>query len=448
MKNSRLLSEFCEIDSYLTDSDSDTGITQEIKKSSLDSKELDNSILRMGRCLQAAAKQNLVPGTSDPPNITLRLTRLEPDVDPRLVQTVRQLRNMGIDVELRGRKNSDVPVVGPSVPPDAITFEPTAHINLDLSVLIALMSDLTHAPLPSSVSEADTRFIPSQKYMEWTLGETKKERESIECQGNDTHTKALARQVKQEMDRGLLQEILDRTSAAFNINGTGKLEHIQFWTTQEARDRCLQIVSKIGGPNECRRANALFLSSPVSAEKLESDYWQGSRYPGAIIPLVPIHVFPTREPHKLLEQPLEIRDPADLPPFFTSLARTCRHVLAQGTMPQILTHASCLVKGKGVDQPSSQSIPEEIQPVPVTKSHPRLTAHTIRSMLWGAEMGWTTLTANRSSMKVMIREMKQVGDGRFDRVQGDLTRYHISRAAFWIVDPRSLAEGQRADFTD
>ena len=66
----------------------------------------------MGRSLIVAAKENLVPGTTDPPRITLRLTRLDPHetgVDSRISQTVRCLREMGIDVELGERDNLEVP---------------------------------------------------------------------------------------------------------------------------------------------------------------------------------------------------------------------------------------------------------------------------------------------------------------------------------------------------
>ncbi|TFK16622.1 hypothetical protein FA15DRAFT_676625, partial [Coprinopsis marcescibilis] len=41
----------------------------------------------------------------------------------------------------------------------------------------------------------------------------------------------------------------------------------------------------------------------------------------------------------------------------------------------------------------------EIERAAVTRINPRLTAHTVESMLWGAELGWTTLTANKTSVK-------------------------------------------------
>jgi len=83
----------------------------------------------------------------------------------------------------------------------------------------------------------------------------------------------------------------------------------------------------------------------------------------------------------------------------------------------------------------------------VTKANPRLTEHTVQSLLWGAELGWTTLTANKSSVKAILREMKQAGDfGRLARnIPEAISMEQVEHAALWVVDPRSLAEGQRAD---
>ena len=52
----------------------------------------------------------------------------------------------------------------------------------------------------------------------------------------------------------------------------------------------------------------------------------------------------------------------------------------------------------------------EIERAAVTKANPRLTAHTVQSMLWGAARGWTTLTANKSSVKAILRDIR-AGEG-------------------------------------
>jgi hypothetical protein len=84
-------------------------------------------------------------------------------------------------------------------------------------------------------------------------------------------------------------------------------------------------------------------------------------------------------------------------------------------------------------------------------------------MHWGAYLGWTTFTANRTSVKAILREMKTArvsgrlvgvdlhleqasgggrlldgdGDSGDDNDEGESAGW----AAFWVVDPRSLAEG-------
>jgi hypothetical protein len=464
-----MLSELREIDSYLTDSEDDSDDSSEDYRPSLAQKEFDNSVLRMGRSLLAAAKENFVPGTTDSPGITLRLTRLDPyetDADSRIAQTVRCLRDMGIDVELGERDNLKAPI-GLSASPHTVVriLEPTTRVNLDLSALIALVSDLTHAPLPQSTEEANTRFIPSQKYLEWkkhrSSGPGKKKKEGLDSRdgvvsdkpGQSTQARALVTQVCQEMGKSLLQDMHDRLisispSVSPDDSKDCMLKKIEFWTTPEARDRCLRILSKIGGPNECRRANALFLSSSAQTDIQEEAYWCNSRYPRGLLPLPPIRTYPSSEPHAQMEDPLQLEDPTTLPPFFRSLASTCRFILSQEIVPHPKTFPQHLVGDDGDDElPIETATNEEIQRASVTKANPRLTAHTVQSLLWGAELGWTTLTANKSSVKAILRDMKQAGDvGRLDRDIGQsIPGREVEKAAFWLVDPRSLAEGQRAD---
>jgi len=143
-----------------------------------------------------------------------------------------------------------------------------------------------------------------------------------------------------------------------------------------------------------------------------------------------------------------VENPATLPPFFRSLASTCRTILAQEIVPHPKALQQLVGEGGDDELPVETAANEEIQRALVTRANPRLTAHTVQSLLWGAELGWTTLTANKSSVKAILRDMKQAGDvGRFDRDVAESTEgCEIEKAALWLVDPRSLAEGQRADF--
>lgn len=462
VKNSRILSEFREIDSYLTDSEDDSNDEWDIDRPTLAQTEFDNSILRMGRSLLQAAKANPIEGTSEIPKVTLRLTRLDPNAgaDPRIAQTIQCLLDLGVDVELGERGENELHILPSSrvpSPSPPLPLEPTPLINLDLSVLIAVISDLTHAQLPLTVGEANRRFIPPQEYCEW-----KQKRQSINgmakgkprhiepAMDEDTaavqhdlakHSRALTNQLLQEMGKGLLQEIHDKILAMTSS------QKVEFWTTPEARHRCLRIVSKIGGPNEKRRAFALFSipcpgspspNAPLPLEQAEDQYWQNSRYPSKFIPLLPLRLYPasangdcaalfaTFSPS---ETHLRLK-------FHKALGKTCEDILAQETIP----HPRALPEDL-VNTPDDGG---EIQRAIVTKANPRLTAHTVQSMLWGADLGWTTLTANRMSVKAILREMKIARvAGRLDAVDdGDVGGEEVVKSpAIWVVDPRSLAEG-------
>ena len=472
LKNARLLAEFREIDSYLTDSEDEAYDESEDARPTLAQKEFDNSVLRMGRSLLAAAKANPIEGSNEVPQITLRLTRLDPfpdhgrENDPRISQTIQCLQDMGIAVELGERQPEALP--GPvivTLPPSSLPgpLEPTMHINLDLSVLIALISDLTHSPLPKTVEEANARLIPPQAYYDWKKkknGFTNKKSkqkaivpESVDSEGIDVdagdipgdlakHSRALTNQLLQEMGKGLLQEIHDKISILAPV--TSGAAKVKFWTTTEARDRCLRIISKIGGPSEKRRAHALFytvswvLPDALSPVRAEEAYWQDSRYPFQFLPLFPINLFPSSlEPDvKLVPEAQN----SSLAQFWKVLGKTCKDILALETSP--LPHCPPETSVSNAFLTNSHG---EIQRAIVTKANPRLTAHTVQSLLWGAELGWTTLTANKTSVKAILREMKlaRVGN-RLDGI-GGVTETEVkvddNKAALWIVDPRSLAEG-------
>ncbi|KAG9313786.1 hypothetical protein JVU11DRAFT_6146 [Chiua virens] len=370
IKNSRLMMEFREIDSYLTSSDED----EDKLRPNLAQTEFDNSVLRMGRQLLAAAKANpvSVPGplsssvasdfdfsvTTITPSITLRLTRLDPakdnSADPRIEKTIRCLCDMGLDSFGANPK-----------PAHPKLLEPTTNINLDLSTLIALVSDITHSPLPRTAQEAHARFEPPQSYLEW-----KKDRAKSPAHQNQTsnlfacgvdgdegtwqnsgqHSRALAAQAIQEMQK-----------VRYPKPG------VTFWTTSEARHRCLQIVFKIGGKRERQRADALLGSTicsrtpPVPAPTqissfpngsamseftagMDDDvkmsgvdaYWINSRYPAGFLPLVPVRIYPSTLPVTMEDEDQQARST-----FFGSLARLCTGILSQGT--------ACRIPVSGVD---------------------------------------------------------------------------------------------------
>jgi len=264
IKNTKILAEFREIDSYLTDSDDDDGEgsgAQRRTATSCDETELDNSVIRMGRSLISVAKHasalvpapsadraatTTTPSSSDTHTsriqVTVRLTRLNPSpsdpshFDPRIPQTIRALERMWIQVKLG--ESTLHPSLPPPSPPRV--FLPSLNVNLDLSLLVALISDITHVPLPKSHKDAEERFVPPASYVEWKKrrmeetiaqessteetdenadgaesggGLKKKKKVKLPGQGkpeNIKHSRALANQAKQEVENAILQEIHDR----------------------------------------------------------------------------------------------------------------------------------------------------------------------------------------------------------------------------------------------
>ena len=439
MKNSRILAEFRELDSYLTGSeDDDSGIDEPFNPPI----EQDNSLLRMGRALVAASAAP-VAGTKVRPSVTLRLTRLETnpadgDADPRIAQTIESLKIMGINVEMGERSFRSIHHESVAVVSDSglrTKFHPTRRVNVDLSMLIALVSDLSHAELPRNEDEAWLRFRMPTNARPWKLGEGHRGDASPQDTGPSQededyskHSRALSTQCIQEMDHGLVEEVVERLTGLplFGITVP------EFWTTEEARDRCLQIVDKIGGMGEKRRASALFpASSDTATSRCREEFWRGSRYPESYCPyLLPIRI------HASNPRPAPAR-PTSM--FWGHLIQTCRHILSHDATP----HPK-LYRKNG-----------EMERAQVLKINTKLTVHTVESMLVGACEGMTTLTANKASVKALLREMQAVHKVEFDNgvaieassaaCDGSDDPESAAAAAIWIVGPRSLAEGMRAD---
>ncbi|KAF8208271.1 hypothetical protein K438DRAFT_1574569 [Mycena galopus ATCC 62051] len=434
IKNTRILAEFREIDSYLTDSededDSEHG-------PSLAQKEFDNSVLRMGRTLVAAAEANPIDTTTgpEPPKVTLRLTRLNPNSepdedDPRISQTIDCLRAMGIDVQLGEHAQSEIPL--PMHAPQTLPLAqlvPTANINLDLSVLIALVSDLTHAPLPASVEEAHLRFAAPPR-----ARESKSQQDERHGGDPTIQTRALTSQIMQEMLQemgrgGMFQELHTRLLPLLPPNSTRPL---QFWTTAEAHERFMRIVTKIGGPGEKQRAEVLFGGLGSTPDTAATRFWAGSRYPPGFIPVLPVRVYSDSDRPPIEGTPGRAQ-------FFRSMEKTCRDILAHEIPTGPPKSAERVLYSNNGYRRNLDS-----ERATATRANARLTAHTVQSMLWGAQHGWTTLTANKTSVKALLREIRAA------RIAGRLAEDMPGEAeaddevvAIWIVDPRSLAEGVR-----
>ena len=535
-------------DSDDNDDEQGLGVAHRRAATSRNENELDNSVTRMGRSLISAAKlaSASIPtpsadgmATTTTPNsgdthtsriqVTVRLTRLNPSpsdpshFDPRIPQTIQALEKMGIQVKLG--ESTPHPPPPPTSPPRV--FLPTTKVNLDLSLLVALISDITHVPLPKSHKEAEERFVPPASYVEWKkkrLEETisqepseeeveenengpgsggggfGKKRVKLPGQGKPEsvkHSRALANQAKQEMESAILQEMHDRLLQTIRlVHGNAlSLKDVEFWTTAEARTRCLRIASKISGTRERERAKAL-LFSPTLTSTASSDggddsgaglkaaselYWRNSRYKGGYLPLPPVRIFPQAVSYS--DRLLSFNDqssPLPRSPFFDRLVRTCTYILAQDIVPHPRSLPSHITSDILTSPPlnlDSDSAPGtatlgleglslsddggEIQRATVMKANPKLTAHTVESLLEGAKRGWTTLTANKHSVKEILKEVKalsggyyaagadahEYGEGQGDEeVIGDGEGNIVETAVIWVIDPRSLAEIMSADY--
>ena len=376
--------------------------------------------MQTGKGLLAAARLSAgEDGTT--PTVVLRLSRLSQqdlDCDLRVSNTIIQLQKLGINIEL------GLQAINLDPPPPLRSFRLPQKINLDLSMLIALVSDITHAPLPSSREDAEARFQP-QTDRSWKKRlERSGEKEGVGAEDEGTysgagggpieHCRELAVQGCQEMDHSLLAETGQRIQSE---SGSTKCE---FWTTQDAKTRFFSIIDKIGGEVEKRRAKGLFGEGQMGIES----FWSESRYPSPTFHGLPVRVFetdlpPTQAAHELSS-------------FNDQISYTCRNMLQQP---------------KRMDIKSSNTTHKQRTVVAPVRFAGRLSAHTIVSLLWGAETGMVTLTSNKASVKALLREMRGFGlplAGGPPSQIGD-EEEQVLDFAVWVTGPRSLAEGMRAE---
>ncbi|KAL5498005.1 hypothetical protein ACEPAH_2936 [Sanghuangporus vaninii] len=257
--------------------------------------------------------------------------------------------------------------------------------------------------------------------------ESDKESESV-------HSKALASQVLKEIDQRVLGEIathLDPPPGP-NLDSSGDPLRVEFWTSKEVCDRCLRIVDKIGGPAEKRRAAALFFdpSNPkgaalgmrfLSAQEAVEAYWRDSRHPQNMIRgLVPLRIFED-EVNILQVQIASGSIIIEENPFWTNLEHVCTRLLSEGSThhPRV---ASLFLDPSSSSQTHANRVPStipehgeddvhepgEVERAAVTRSNPRLTAHTVDTLRRGVKRHWTTFTANHASVREMLKESAKI----------------------------------------
>lgn len=376
--------------------------------------------MQTGKGLLAAARLSAGErGTA--PTVVLRLSRLsqlDVDNDLRISNTVINLQNLGVIIEL------GLQAVNLDPPAPLRAFRLPQKFNLDLSMLIALVSDITHTPLPSSKEDAEARFQPQTDRSWKRRAERSRETDGagVEDEGPDSgagsgpieHCRELAAQGCQEMEHSLLEEISDRVRS-----DSGSINY-EFWTTRDAKNRFLSIIDKIGGEAEKRRAKGLFGVEPFGIEA----FWRESRYTISTFHGLPVRVFATVLP------PAQAAN--GLSSFNSQVAYTCRNMLQQPTRLDI-KNSKTTNKKRTVAAP--------------VRFAGRLSVHTIVSLLWGAEAGMVTLTSNKASVKALLKEMRGFSLPLARALPSQICdeKEQVLDFAVWVTGPRSLAEAMRGD---
>lgn len=457
IKLSRLLLEFREQDSYINSDYDSSDAEDPVHKAQSAAYPITpiNSITKQAFDLVQTAARHRTPWNTVP-RVTLRLTRLtgQETQDSRIGETYDCLRRLGITLHF-----GETPE--PTSAPPATSLPcllATPKLNLDLSLLIALISDISHAPLPTDEAAAEGRFKPFDKpwkrQVDPLSGEVTVKRLQEGQAGPEEHSKALTYQLKQEMRLGLVEELNTTIAQSCAVFGV-PVEEVEFWTTAEARTRCRDIVAKIGGEQERLREERLF-------GDIEGDFWTGSRHQGTGGPLnrfLKVQIYPDDEDDNMTGPTYDPRPRRDT--FRGRLIETCDRLLSVPIEKGASVTADFLGLTLGDQSPATSDADSTHAPKKPHRGGSRRrqtpqgdtflrvpTAHTIRSMVEGARRGMTTVTANRMSVKQILRAM-----GPLEALEGDegvvaAPTSEAGEAVFCVVEPKTLGELKRSDSAD
>jgi hypothetical protein len=348
------------------------------------------------------------------PSLTYRLSRMDEEIQDPCIQALYQVIR-GLDIDLQFGDPEDATQQAENGTP--VQTVPSLDLNLDLSLLIALLSDITHADLPQSDEEAEARYQPVPRMWKRatsrTDGRVTEDRPAMAGEfGTEEHTRALTIQLKQEARSGLIDELSAAIDTMCDVRKVSP-EHVRFWTTREAIERCHDIARKIAGPREAYRARHMFRPRDTSGDI--SPFWLGSRHQ-------PVSgAMRTFAVGVLEEESSDIDFALHAPRSFARrLIFTCHRILSIGGDRSVIGRDENIRRASGHDSPTLK--------VP--------SAHTTRSMLAGVVRGMTTVTANRMSVRQILRNM---GGLQGLEKESDLASVLV------VVQPKTLAEEKRAD---
>ncbi|TIA87725.1 hypothetical protein E3P99_03003 [Wallemia hederae] len=304
IKLSSILAELTEIDSLITSSEDEAD--------PVDQPMPVPFLLKLGHELSEASCRHIIHDQR--PAIHLYLTRLTPqeiaDSDSRVASQLETLSLYGIQVHF-GIPTYDLKL---SPKPPRQPLKPSSNINLDVSTIIAFISLTTHIHDPAEAS--------------------------LKPNNANEHVRAISNQLRQESSVCALFDLVRQTCDT---------DTLQFWTTQENKERTYSIMEKIGGASEKRRLDCIFDGG---------DFWQGSRYSDSPVPGFPV---------KIISDAGEDVATASFDDFV--LRRAQKALSSDGNMG----------------------------------SAGKVTSHTLRTVIAGLERGWTTLTSNRQSIKALVQ---------------------------------------------
>ncbi|WVQ84718.1 hypothetical protein IAT38_006875 [Cryptococcus sp. DSM 104549] len=314
-KMSHLIAEFREADSYVnSDYDSDTPSSSSQSGTPMpDQPVLSNSLFTTAQDLIRAMRSSpRIPG-APAPSLTLWLTRLPSDLpspggtpptfqDERYPQTLALLRSMGFTLRFGSLEEIYLEdILGHPVPRE---LAPSLRLNLDITALMGLCSDVLHHPLPTSRTEAARRSLrpPGETLGKGSeargrdgtgkgKGKGKREAEEDEVldeeeekwlKDQSQNSRELYRCILEEVERPFVDELNGAIRTAWEEHvrrhpgDAGTEPRVEFWTTRQAAQYTYEALSS--GPAHGHGGEHRRMKRMLGME--EGSFFEGSRYEG------------------------------------------------------------------------------------------------------------------------------------------------------------------------
>lgn len=367
--------------------------------------------------------------------------------------------------------------------PDRPQWRTTKSINLDVTAMIALVSDTTHATFDENTlndalldqekrhaklddGEHGSGALHQHHFRTFSIRKEALEARAAELSLHDVpqdetaraldnaaakEGRALAIQLEREMTietlfDAILAPIWGRTSQGVACSVPADATPVKLFATVGACERLRRVSATVGGPNEKRRVKALLGDSGVHPH----EFWRGSKWS------TPEHD-QLRRCLILPIQPLQDLHPGG----FESLSRL-KQVYPDLPRAHFISHMvdtleSCLSELWGADW---RDISEDL-PRSKYKKLRQSTVHqaggqtytTLRSMHACARYGMTTLTSNMDSVQWLLKEMSRrpyseqtqsilqhASEEELHRLR---QQQHDFFSCFIVLHPRSLSEQMR-----